>query len=119
MSIMKSCPSCSRSYSDLSLSFCLEEGSVLSAPYNSEDFQLGFTNNNNKEKDEEITLVKSSGSNRVDLASLGGYSNFIKNRESLSTKYRKTLRTEKEYPILNSKPTFERHSWRNGLLLIL
>lgn len=116
---MKSCSSCSRSYSDISLSFCLEDGSLLSAPYNSEGFQLEFEKNKIEDKDEEITLMKSSGNNQVNLESLEGYSDFVKNRENLSKKYRKTLRTEKEYPILDSKPIFERPStkWSSSDLI--
>ena len=37
---MKSCPACNRTYTDETLSFCLEDGSVLSAPYNSADKTL-------------------------------------------------------------------------------
>lgn len=33
---MKSCPSCNRTYPDDTVAFCLEDGSVLSAPYDSE-----------------------------------------------------------------------------------
>src|SRR6201988_4198200 len=33
---MKSCPKCNRTYPDDTLAFCLEDGAVLSAPYNSE-----------------------------------------------------------------------------------
>src|SRR5882724_2388920 len=33
---MKSCPNCKRTYPDDTLAFCLEDGSVLSAPYDSE-----------------------------------------------------------------------------------
>ena len=36
---MKKCPECSRTYSDDTLSFCLEDGSLLSAPYNAEETQ--------------------------------------------------------------------------------
>src|SRR5262245_9617192 len=32
---MKRCPSCNRTYSDESISFCLADGSLLSAPYDS------------------------------------------------------------------------------------
>ncbi len=32
---MKSCPTCKRTYSDETLTFCLVDGSILSAPYNS------------------------------------------------------------------------------------
>src|SRR5215470_12022862 len=30
---MKQCPKCHRTYSDTSIAFCLEDGSLLSAPY--------------------------------------------------------------------------------------
>src|ERR1041385_8335188 len=33
---MKSCPTCQRTYPDDTLAFCLEDGSVLSAPYDPE-----------------------------------------------------------------------------------
>ncbi len=36
---MKSCPSCNRTYPDDTLAFCLVDGSVLSAPYDSEQTQ--------------------------------------------------------------------------------
>lgn len=34
---MKSCPQCRRTYSDETLSFCLEDGALLSAPYNPQE----------------------------------------------------------------------------------
>lgn len=37
---MKSCPNCDRTYSDLSLSYCLHDGSLLSAPFASDKYQL-------------------------------------------------------------------------------
>lgn len=37
---LKSCPACKRTYSDVSLSFCLDDGSLLSAPYKSEEISL-------------------------------------------------------------------------------
>lgn len=37
---MKSCPACNRTYTDETLSFCLEDGSVLSAPYDAADKTL-------------------------------------------------------------------------------
>ena len=40
MSKIKSCPNCNRSYSDLSLSFCLEDGSLLSASFELEDEEV-------------------------------------------------------------------------------
>lgn len=36
---MKSCPKCNRTYSDSTLAFCLKDGSILSAPYDSKDQQ--------------------------------------------------------------------------------
>jgi hypothetical protein len=36
---MKSCPTCNRTYPDDTLAFCLVDGSILSAPYNSEATQ--------------------------------------------------------------------------------
>ena len=37
---MKSCPTCSRTYSDETLSFCLVDGSILSAPYGQDETQV-------------------------------------------------------------------------------
>lgn len=37
---MKSCPACNRTYADETLSFCLEDGSILSAPYDPDKTQL-------------------------------------------------------------------------------
>src|SRR5882672_6030416 len=37
--LMKSCPTCRRTYPDDSLAFCLMDGSVLSAPYDPEATQ--------------------------------------------------------------------------------
>ncbi len=34
---MKNCPQCKRTYSDETLSFCLEDGALLSAPYNPQE----------------------------------------------------------------------------------
>lgn len=36
---MKSCPTCNRTYPDDTLAFCLEDGSILSAPYDPETTQ--------------------------------------------------------------------------------
>ena len=36
---MKSCPACNRTYADETLSFCLEDGSILSAPYDPDKTQ--------------------------------------------------------------------------------
>jgi len=49
---MKKCPACSRTYSDETLSFCLEDGSLLSAAYN-------FSNQKSVIKDDEIITVLS------------------------------------------------------------
>lgn len=37
---MKSCPACKRTYPDETLAFCLEDGSILSAPYDPDGTQL-------------------------------------------------------------------------------
>lgn len=39
----KSCPLCKRTYSDSSLSFCIDDGAILSAPFNSNEFQKEFS----------------------------------------------------------------------------
>src|SRR5215471_872826 len=36
---MKQCPKCSRTYSDGSITFCLEDGALLSAPFPTRDFE--------------------------------------------------------------------------------
>jgi hypothetical protein len=38
---MKSCPACNRTYPDDTLAFCLVDGSVLSAPYDSDKDRSG------------------------------------------------------------------------------
>jgi hypothetical protein len=97
MSEIKSCPSCNRSYSDSSLSFCLEDGSLLSASHELKA----------NDKDEEATLVRSSGNSDVDLDESKRRLRFIENRESIAQKFKKTQRTEDELPILNSEPTYK------------
>lgn len=105
---MKSCPNCSRSYSDLSLSFCLEDGSLLSSPYNSADFQV------NADKDEEITLVKSSDDKIENLSAQSKrYIDTARKHELDYWKYEKKERTKKEFPLLDFQPTSARpkHKW--------
>lgn len=51
MANIKRCPKCSRTYSDLTLSFCMEDGWLLSPP---------FDVKKNHDETEEITLVKAS-----------------------------------------------------------
>lgn len=111
MLMMKSYPSCSRSYSDLSLSFCLEDGSLLSAPYDSKDFQVS------PDKDEEITLVKSPDKKIANLnAREEKHIDRARKHELNYWKYEKKERTKKEYPILDSKPIFDRpkHKWTSS-----
>src|SRR5215208_305565 len=36
---MKQCPTCNRTYADETLTYCLDDGSLLSAPYDSEATQ--------------------------------------------------------------------------------
>lgn len=38
---MKKCPDCNRTYSEESFSFCLHDGSILSAPYDPEETLVG------------------------------------------------------------------------------
>ena len=49
MDEIKTCPQCHRTYSDPSLSFCVDDGNVLSAP------QLASTDNSRHELASEIT----------------------------------------------------------------
>lgn len=39
---MKSCPACNRTYADETLTFCLEDGSILSAPYDPDETRQIF-----------------------------------------------------------------------------
>lgn len=97
MSEIKSCPSCNRSYSDLSLSFCLEDGSLLSASHELTEF-----------KNEVETLVRSSGEKSLDPDFVKRYSEFVTNRDKIAEKFNKTERTKEEHPILNSQPEFKK-----------
>lgn len=65
MSKIKSCPNCNRSYSDLSFSFCLADGALLSASYesneiHSNDVEIETRISLKEKRFEEPTLVKSS-----------------------------------------------------------
>lgn len=52
---MKACPTCNRTYADLSLTYCLADGSLLSAPYDPEVTQrLHLPNNNDPAKTEVL-----------------------------------------------------------------
>lgn len=44
---MKQCPSCDRTYSDDTISYCLADGALLSAPYDSQATQEYFASNDN------------------------------------------------------------------------
>lgn len=55
---MKSCPACKRTYSDDTIAFCLEDGSILSNPY---DPRVKGHVSNEAESDPEATLVLAHG----------------------------------------------------------
>ena len=95
MNTIKSCPSCNRSYSDLTLSFCLEDGSRL------------FDSLELKEDKGEETVVRSSSDRDMGSDYLKRHSEFVANHDKIVRKFAKTERTEKEYPILNSEPVFK------------
>ncbi len=64
---MKRCPQCNRTYADDTLSFCLEDGGVLSAPYNEEeavafskDYQVGHTDPNFQPDKSVATVIGKS-----------------------------------------------------------
>ncbi len=64
---MKRCPQCNRTYADDTLSFCLEDGGVLSAPYNEEetvafskDYPVGQTDPNFRPDKSVATVIGSS-----------------------------------------------------------
>jgi hypothetical protein len=121
MSEIKSCPSCNRSYSDLSFSFCLADGALLSASYDSDEIQPDDAEGETrislrKKKFEEPTLVKSS----EDIPLVSKQSKLkispAKKRELDSWKYEKSIRTKDEYPIINTTPTSDRpiHKWKSS-----
>lgn len=110
---VKSCPSCNRSYSDLSLSFCLEDGSLLSAAYNSDEIQINSSDlqinlSFNETNYDDETLVKQSGEKPLVSKTSKIYISPAKKRELDSWKYTKKQRTKEEYPILDSVPTSDR-----------
>src|ERR1044072_35381 len=60
---MKSCPTCNRTYPDDTLAFCLVDGSVLSAPYESKQDQSPPSSRNITT--ETLGTPTSSGGNRI------------------------------------------------------
>jgi cytoskeletal protein RodZ len=58
---MKSCPTCNRTYSDDTITFCLVDGSILSAPYDSEATQA-FPYPQNTEPSKAANTIPSSPS---------------------------------------------------------
>jgi hypothetical protein len=58
---MKSCPTCNRTYSDDTITFCLVDGSILSAPYDPEATQ-SFSYPQNTEPSKAANTIPSSSS---------------------------------------------------------
>jgi hypothetical protein len=89
MNVIKSCPSCGRTYSDLSLSFCLEDGTLLSADHPIND---------------DEAVIRSSPLPPINSEHHAKYAEFVADREKLADQFKKTKRTEKVHPILNTAP---------------
>lgn len=100
---MKSCPNCNRSYSDLSFSFCLEDGTLLSVSYEADEIQ---SNNDEietkislKEKRfEETTLVNSPNNRCPTEAKKVKKDSLIKSASNLSRSQREETGLSKENP---------------------
>ncbi len=84
----KKCPHCFRSYPDITLNFCLDDGSVLSDSFEMPNFA---------EKAEIDTVVRSENERKSD------------DRDLDSWTYQKTVRTQSEHPISTSPQTSSRH----------
>ena len=74
---MKRCPQCNRTYSEDSFSFCLADGALLSAPYNSEE-TLVLPNSYQLDKELEITKRDSQESSQNTGRAGGLYLEFWK-----------------------------------------
>src|SRR5438105_2766720 len=66
---MKSCPTCSRTYPDDTLAFCLMDGSVLSAPYDSSETRAAPRRSNEPPPTEVISAPAKPPETRVPLQS--------------------------------------------------
>ncbi len=102
---LKTCPNCSRSYSDISLSYCLEDGFVLSAPNNFSPVTQEYEDENDVE-----TVVRSlnqSKKNQSFSITLSG--NEIYFGENYSISFQRTLRIPddgNQYPLPPSLKEF-------------
>lgn len=98
---MKSCPICNRTYSDTSLSYCLDDGSVLSAPYISEDFQQSLFDETFVLENELPTVVSKFAKPKANLE-IRLENNRIYFGENFSLNFQRTLRIPddgKKYPL--------------------
>lgn len=97
---MKNCPTCNRTYSDISLSYCLSDGSLLSAPYNSDDFQQNLFDETFVLENEVPTVVSKSKSKPKLEITLENNEIFF--GENFSVSFQRTLRIPddgKKYPL--------------------
>jgi len=89
---MKSCPSCERTFSDLSLSYCLHDGSLLSAPFNSDEYQ-GDLFSKTEAFDREIeTVVSKPSHEKITPLPVALEGNRIKFGDNFSVTFERTLR---------------------------
>ena len=62
---MKSCPTCNRTYPDDTLAFCLVDGSILSAPYDSQSARPHSYSPNNEHPPTEILHSTSKATDTI------------------------------------------------------
>lgn len=87
MTQLKKCPHCFRSYPDISLNFCLDDGAILS-----DSFEDATTT----DADEIETRVRIPRKKRTDIEELDSW------------QYEKTVRTKSEHPISTSSKTSDK-----------
>lgn len=94
---LKSCPTCGRSYADQSLSFCLEDGSLLSAPFVDADAS----------GPDSTTVVRSSGGVSPGPGD-DRKSKFRERKDAIFAKFKFEGNTKEVHPILDSEPIYKR-----------
>jgi len=99
---MKSCPFCNRTYSDISLSYCLNDGSLLSAPHVSADFQQNLFDETLVLENEIQTIVSKSNTKSKTQLEVKLENDRIYFSENFSVSFQRTLRIPddgKKYPL--------------------
>ncbi len=99
---IKNCPSCNRTYSDISLSYCLNDGSLLSAPYISDNFQQNLFDETLVLENEIPTVVSNTNTKPKATLEITLENNRIYFGENFSVSFQRTLRIPddgKKYPL--------------------